>query len=160
RDQFRHAQVHELAEAGAADDGLAYLCDDGDAHPEGIEAGGVAVVGKCIETDIDAMVMFEIIAAFDPEGELKAVCGGARGFHGLRNSPTRAAFSREQDKARIGNGTHDLRPELQAALVDLARIIQTAKGDVAVANARKPGDRLRDERIVAPERVGESDGGL
>ena len=62
-DEFLEAEVGELAEAGAGDGGGAWEGDDGDAHPVGVEGGGVAVVGEGVEADVDVVVEAEVFGA-------------------------------------------------------------------------------------------------
>ncbi len=51
----------------------AHQSDDGNAQPEGVEAGGVSVVRKRVEADVDAMVEFQIPRARLPGDEGHAI---------------------------------------------------------------------------------------
>jgi hypothetical protein len=53
RDQIGQTDVAEQHGAGAADDAVASHGDDGNAHPEGFEAGCRSAEGEWIERDID-----------------------------------------------------------------------------------------------------------
>ena len=54
-DEFRQAQIHELAEAGAADDGVPDPRDHRNPHEETLQAGGVAFVWEGVQANIDAL---------------------------------------------------------------------------------------------------------
>src|SRR6185295_11964085 len=71
------AEICELADAGAGEGVSAAQGDYGDAHPEGIEAGGVAVVGEGIEHDVDVVIVREVGAGLGAVDEVEAVGGNA-----------------------------------------------------------------------------------
>ena len=47
---------------------------------------------------------------------------------------------------RIGNGVQHLRPHIQHTLVELGRVVEAAKGNKAIGNARRWGNLLRCKR--------------
>jgi hypothetical protein len=46
--------------------------DDGDPHPEGIEVGGVAVIGEGVEAEVDAIVKLQVLRARKRRGKFDA----------------------------------------------------------------------------------------
>ena len=94
--QLWETEVHQLAQAGAADDRLAHACDDRYAHPEGIEAGGVAVVGESVEANIDTVVEFEILLERAMGNELDALRRDTLFFHLSKRLLASAAFGGQQ----------------------------------------------------------------
>ena len=158
-DQFGQAQVHELAEAGAADDRWPHEGDHGHAHPEGVQAGGVAVVGEGVQPQVDA------------GGKAPDTAGGAGGRRTFTRSgamPSCASkssvrwrwlpFGGQISNLRTLDGLEDSGPEFQHGGVDLAEVVEAAEGDVALRQGGQGVDgRFAAERIVAPESVGQAD---
>ena len=63
-DQFRQAEIHQLAQTGSPHDRLPHQGHDRHAHPKRVQAGRVPVVGNRIQSDVDAVVSTASTAAW------------------------------------------------------------------------------------------------
>ena len=78
-DEIQQVEVKELAQARTADARFAEAGHDGNAHPQSIETGRMAVVGERVESEVDVVVGAQILGARTISGEgqmlrLDAVC--------------------------------------------------------------------------------------
>jgi len=131
-DEFGQIEVGELTEAGAGDGGLPPPTGEryhGDAHPAGVEGGGVSVVGEGVEAKVDAVVEFEILLA-----RLAVEEGDAGGIDGklVEYAGAGGAFGGEDEHAGGGEGVEDLGPEVEGGLCDFAEVVEAGEGDVVV----------------------------
>ena len=131
-DQLRQAKIRQLAQAGPPHDRRPHQGHDRHAHPERIQAGGVAVVGERYPGRCRCRGNTASTAAAAVGDEGHAI-GGRR-----LPRPASPARCRRCDPRRPAasaasiDGLEDPRPELQHRRVDLAEIVQAAKGDIAL----------------------------
>ena len=162
-DEFFEVEIGELAEAGARDCGSAGEGDDGDAHPEGVETGGVAVVGNGVEGDVDVVVEGEVIGAGAAGVEGDA---GGVDVEGLLDAGAGGAFGGEEVEAGVGEGVEDVGPEMEGGWGDFAEVVEAAEGDLGFSppTVLERGEGVDEgfggEGVVAPEGVGEVEGGF
>ena len=60
-DQFRQAEIHQLAQARSPHDRWPHQGHDRHAHPKRVQAGRVPVVGNGIQSDVDAVVILQVL---------------------------------------------------------------------------------------------------
>ncbi len=105
--ELGEVEVFELAPAGAGDGGLAGEADegdDGDAHVEGVEGGGVAVVGEGVEGDVDLVIELEVFFVLLEGDEGEAIGGDIFGGEELCDAGLCGAFGDEHEEAGVGDG--------------------------------------------------------
>lgn len=153
---FGETKGGELAESAAADGGFAEAAGDRDAHPAGIEAGGVAVAGEGIEGEIDLVIGFQIAWA-----ELKAEEGKAGGVDvesgeaGLK-AGTSGTFGGHEQELGLRDTLEDGRPECEGMIGDFAGGVEGAEGDVAAREGGEAAHGDVGEGVVAPEGIREA----
>ena len=125
--------IGEEACAGARP--TAVLCagggDAGDAHPEGVEGGGVSVVGEGVEAEVDAVVELEVFGVFDAAAEVDAVVGDALAGEEVEGALAEGAFEGEGVGGvswafRGGCGTR----KEEGSVGDFAEVVEAAEGEV------------------------------
>ena len=125
RDELGEGEVGELADAGAGDGGAANAGDGGDAHPESVEAGGVAVIGEGVEAEVNAVVEAHIVGAGAAVEEFDASGGEVEFFE---DAVSQFSDRGEEEEAGGGKGVEDGGPEGEGAVVDLAEVVEAAEG--------------------------------
>ena len=153
--QFRKAEVGEQGEPCARGCGVADEVDDGNPHPEGVEAGGLAGVGERVESDVDAVVQFEVRRPGLPADEGHTLAFDPCPLQQFRSALACGAVWCKQNQPRAIDGAENPCPERQDEFVDLAEIVEAAECDLAAVQGRQGiHGRPAGERVVAPEGIG------
>lgn len=154
-DPLGEAELGELAQPPAGDGKISHQREHGHAHPESVEAGGVAVVGEGIDHQVDAVVLLEVGQHGAGRDELHAVGGRTLEPQKRPDAVAMPARWRKQDKARSRECGEESRPKAEDRVGDLPEAIETAEGDVASGQCGQGIDRkpATDGSVVAPEAV-------
>src|SRR5689334_12782182 len=113
----------------------------------------MAVIGKGIEADVDAVIKFQITRARLALDKLDAMRLDAQE---LEDAGPTTGLWRKQQQTRARKLLKQQRPELENLIVDLDGVVQTSKGDEVIAGSGEGIDiRLAGKRIVTPECVGQ-----
>lgn len=156
--EFGEGEVIELGPGGAAEEAVADDGGDGDAHEEGVHTGRVAVAGEGVEGEVDLVIELVVIAGGEAVGEADAAGGDAVGVEITGYAVAVGARGCEEEELGVGEGVHDLDPEVVNAFVEFAEVIEVAEGEVAVGEGGKVVDGDFDGGVVAPEGVGQAEG--
>ena len=76
---------------------MAGEADYGHAHPQRIQAGGVAIVGKRVEGDIHSMIPLEVLVAGPGRDKLHAIAFDTSLHEDFERVPAVAAFGAEEE---------------------------------------------------------------
>ena len=109
--QLGQAEICKLAYAAASHDRSTGDCDDGDAHPEGIQAGRMTIVGKRIKADINVMIKRHVLLQRLFAEERNPILGDALLSQKSKRALTARALGGKQDEPRPINGLQNACPE-------------------------------------------------
>jgi hypothetical protein len=155
-DQFGEVEIAKDAEAAAGDGRGPGKRDEGDAHPESVEAGGVAAVGEGVEDDIDAMIEREVVGARAPFDEFEAIRSDARCGEEIGGALAVLAKAAEEEESGVWDLGEDTRPEAEDGVIDLREIVEAAEGEESLGVRREVVDGQFDAAgVVAPKAVEE-----
>jgi hypothetical protein len=154
-------QKGELAEPGTTYRGRTCAGDDGNPHPERVQAGCVTVVGEGVEHDVGLVVELDVLIAWDARLDADAIFRNACAGENVEEVFASGGFRIEQEQAGIGDGNEYFGPEFQDAPIDLAGVIERDEGDVAIGSSgeRKDGD-IGGDGLIAPEGTIEAERGF
>ena len=151
-DQFRQAQIRQLTQAGPPYYRLPHQGNDRHAHPKTVEAGRVPIVGDRIQSDVDAVVVPQILGTGLVNDEHHPLRANSFLNQQVQNLPAMRAFPGQDRQPRTRDGRKNLRPKLEDLRIDLAEVVKAAERDIALLCRWQGVDRrLAVQRIVTPK---------
>ena len=159
--QLLQVEVAQLAPAGPPDRRPARHREGRDPHPEGIQAGGVPVVGQGVQAEIDPVVELQILGPRSLVDERDACRINLLPLQPGQDLVPRRALWRHHQEARPGTARSTRAQSARHPAVDLAEGVQAAEGDRAGFQGRQRAHRrLVGQRVVTPEGVRQAHGFL
>ena len=112
-------------------------CQRWHAHPQRMEGGGAARIGKSIQAEIDLMMQRQIVLHVRARIKIKALTRHPfPGKPGDQRVILAVLQHRAQHHARVRHGAQQLRPERDHGAADFALTVKTAKSQIALAQRR------------------------